>query len=160
MRRFITALSLVTLGATTLAAQDAASEGAPAEKSALAARVLGIVPGGGHMYAGETRRGFAFLGGTVGLLLLGTTALLAECIGEVGGYGERCDSSNTDDVFAAAVVGLWGWSLYDAGRAAQRTNAKRRLLRVSMGLAPVTHSGLSRRLDGTAVTLTFSITAR
>ena len=159
MRRLIP-LCCLMLGATPVAAQDTARAEVAGAKSPMAARVIGIVPGAGHIYAGETGRGFAYMGGTLGLMMLGTSAILAECIAEVVDMGERCDSSNTADIFAGAVLGLWGWSIYDAGRAAHRTNAKRRSMRVSMGLvpAPGSHPALRRHRTRTFVAL--SLTGR
>src|SRR5688500_7224677 len=40
-------------------------------KSPTTARLIGIIPGAGHMYAGEVGRGFLYLGGTLGILLAG-----------------------------------------------------------------------------------------
>jgi hypothetical protein len=137
-RMTLAVVAILTLGAPKLAAQDTARVAAVGNKSPTAARVIGIFPGAGHIYAGETGRGFAYMGGILALFVVGVTAMAAECYGELLGAGERCDSSNTDDVAAAAILALWGWSIYDAGRAAHRTNAKRQRMRLSLLVAPVT----------------------
>jgi hypothetical protein len=150
------ALALV-LGATALDAQDTVRATVAKDKSPTTARVIGIVPGAGHMYAGETTRGFAYMGGTLGVLALGTMMLAAECFSSLG-VEENCHSSGTETVVTAAVLGLWGWSIYDAGRAAHRTNARRRL-RVSLIVAPV-RSIQARARDSRAVTLGLSVAMR
>jgi len=116
------------------------------EKSATAARILGIVPGVGHMYAGEPGHGFAYMGGVA---LIGTVALgeaIASCLDDTQSSG-GCGSNRASDVLTVAMFGLWGWSIYDAGSAAHRTNAKR-LQRMSLVIAPgstaVRETGSSR----------------
>jgi hypothetical protein len=91
-------------------------------KSPATARVLGILPGAGHMYAGEVRRGFAYLGAVVGILAATSIASVAECAGDV--YESDCGSSTTATIGAVAAIGVWGWSIYDAGLAARRTNTR------------------------------------
>ena len=111
----------------------------PAEagrKSPTLARVIGVFPGAGHMYAGETRKGFVYLGETVGMLMLSSLMVAGDCVADGGGYGEdNCSASLTSNAALLATFGIWGWSIYDAGRAANRTNV-RRGLRVSMRLVP------------------------
>ena len=132
-------LGTVTLPAQdTLRVRDTLRADAPGMKSPGAARVIGILPGAGHIYAGETGRGFAFMGGVLGAFVIGSTVLLAECYSSVLG-GDDCASSGTENVIAAAILGLWGWSIYDAGRAAHRTNARRRM-GVSLLVAPARQS--------------------
>lgn len=133
-RTTLAGLGWITLGAFTLNAQDSTRAPlGPADKNPVVARVIGIVPGAGHMYAGETRRGLAYMGGTVGVFLLGTTLFVTEC---VVSFGARCEEESiTDDVTVLATLGVWAWSIYDAGRAAHRTNARRRS-RVSLMLTP------------------------
>jgi hypothetical protein len=121
----------------------------------MTARVIGIVPGAGHIYAGETMRGLGYLGATVGIIVIGGTLMAAECVGSLG---ESCEDSSTEDVATVAALGVWAWSIYDAGRAAHRTNAKRRL-RVSLIVAPV-RSTLARGADGRALKLGLSLATR
>jgi hypothetical protein len=157
MRRTVLApIIALALIATPLDAQDAPSPPAAGDKSPMAARIIGIVPGAGHMYAGETARGFAYMGGTIGVAVLGTMMLAAGCISSLG--EETCDTSGAENVVTAAILGVWGWSIYDAGRAAQRTNARHRL-RVSLIVAPG-RSVQSPARDGRAVKLGLSVATR
>lgn len=93
-------------------------------KSPTAARLIGIIPGAGHVYAGEPKRGLMFFGGTVGVAALGTLLLATDCLDDAGS-GDDCTDTSTDVIVAAATLGVWGWSIYDAGNAARRTNASR-----------------------------------
>jgi hypothetical protein len=144
MRRvLLPALAILVFGVTPLTAQSQA-------KSPTAARIIGIIPGAGHMYAGETGRGFAYLGGIVGVALVGGLVLAVDCTADIYSGSDQCGTSAGEDVLAVAIVGLWGWSIYDAGRAAHRTNAKQGL-RASLLIAPqrsrgVAHSGRGVRL--------------
>lgn len=58
------------------------------------------------------------------------------------------DESSEDGCHGRAIValvgglGTWGWSVYDAGRAAERTNARRRL-RVSVFVGQGAQGSLS-----------------
>ena len=91
-------------------------------KSPATARLIGIIPGAGHMYAGEVGRGFLYFGGTLGILVVGSALFMSECfMTDVPG---RCGET-TAAVTLIATGGLWVWSIVDAGRAARRTNAKR-----------------------------------
>jgi hypothetical protein len=155
LRTLFAPVVVLTLATTTLGAQDTARVAATGAKSPMTARVIGIVPGAGHIYAGETMRGLGYLGATAGIIVLGGTLLAAECVGSLG---ESCENSNTEDVATVAALGVWAWSIYDAGRAAHRTNAKRRL-RVSLIVAPV-RSTLARGADGRALDLGLSLATR
>ena len=135
MRRTALLLVLIALLRTPAVSAQEDSQAAGRDKSPMAARAIGIIPGAGHMYAGETRRGFMYLGGTAGVLLLGSVALATGCAGAALA-DEDCHADQSLDVLTAVILGVWGWSIYDAGRAAHRTNAKRRLGRVSLIVAP------------------------
>ena len=90
------------------------------------ARALAILPGAGHLYAGERGRAGAVFGTVVGILVLGGTISddAVECPGEE--YSdEYCTSPTLDVLTYTAALGVLGWSMWDAGRAAQRTNARR-----------------------------------
>lgn len=152
-------VAFLVLGAPSLAAQDSAHVATAADKSPAAARVIGILPGAGHIYAGETGRGLAYMGGTVGVFLIGAAAMLAECYDDLLGTEQDCESSSTGDIAAAATLALWGWSIYDAGRAAHRTNAKRRLTRASLIVAP-SRSGSPARRVSRGVSLGLSLALR
>ena len=56
----------------------------------------------------------------------------ADCIGT-----ENCGESTTPALVMLGRFGYWGWTIYDAGRAAERANARRRWLRISLIVAPV-----------------------
>ena len=133
-RTMIAPLVALALAATAAPAQDTLSA-LRGGKSAMAARVIGIVPGAGHVYAGETGRGLAFMGGVLGAFVIGSTILVADCYSSVLGRDDDCGSPGTVNVISAAVLGIWAWSIYDAGQAARRTNARRRL-GVSLLVAP------------------------
>ena len=134
MRRLLPlSLALVMFGASPLAAQGST----PHAKSPTTARLIGIIPGAGHMYAGETAHGLSYLGG-VGLALFGTIALTEGCLVEPRTASQSCGTRGPSDAQRAVIIaglGLWGWSIYDAGRAANRANAARGL-RTSLIVAP------------------------
>ena len=125
-------------------------------KSPTTARLIGIIPGAGHMYAGETKRGFGYVGGLIALGVIGGTMVALDCGNDV--YDAGCKSSAEENLLTAAVIGVWGWSIYDAGRAAQRTNAKQGLLRTSLILAPQRSRGVAG--GGRGVRLGLSIATR
>lgn len=132
-RTALVVLALLLLRAPALAAQSA--QPAISEKSPTTARVIGIVPGAGHMYAGEPGRGLVYMGGTLGILVIGGLATAADCLNDAA-FQNQCNSDRTADLFTVAALGLWGWSIYDAGRAADRTNAHRRLQQTSLIVTP------------------------
>ncbi len=133
MLRMLCALMLaLVLTATNLHAQDTARVAAPSVKSPTTARVIGIIPGAGHAYAGEPLRGLAHFGATAGIFMLAGLMFASDCIG-----GENCGESSEPALMMVAGFGYWGWTIYDAGRAAERTNARRRPLRVSLIATPV-----------------------
>jgi hypothetical protein len=159
--RAILAVSL--LFATTAAAQVSSPSAAtqpdttaPPLKSPTAARVIGIIPGAGHMYAGEVGRGFLYLGGTLGILLAGALLSAAECTADLLSNTPDCGSTTAETVSLIAAGGLWVWSIVDAGRAARRTNAKR-AASVSLLIEP-TRSPAALGADRTAVRLGLQIT--
>ena len=142
---------------TTAAAQPSSLSTAtqdttvPALKDPTTARLIGIIPGAGHMYAGEVGRGFLYLGGTLGLFVAAGLASVSHCI-EYSLFGvdpPDCDRSPEEVLALIAAGGLWVWSIFDAGRAARRTNAKR-AARVSPVIEP-TPAALGD--DGTTVRL-------
>ena len=119
----------VTLGPSLRPATFAA----PPMKDPTVARVLGIVPGLGHLYAGEPGRAGLVAGAFVGFTLLGVSAAFGDCL---QAYTEPdCGSSVLVDVLIpTAMVGTVVFSIWDAGRAAHRTNASRGLpARLTLG---------------------------
>ena len=129
-------------------------------KSPSAARVIGIIPGAGHMYAGEVGRGFLYLGGTVSLVFVAALAGMADCLDNIAFFSEQtsCGRSTAETVSLVAAGGLWVWSIVDAGRAARRTNAKR-AASASLILEP-TRIPVARGDDHTGVRLGLRITLR
>jgi hypothetical protein len=86
------------------------------------------------MYAGEPGRGIAYMAGTVGLLAVASGVALG-CVADTPAEGD-CPTSRAIDVLSVATVGLWAWSIYDAGRAAKRTNRRRALQHTAFMIAP------------------------
>ena len=124
-------------------------------KSPTTARLIGIIPGAGHMYAGEVGRGFLYLGGTLGILVAGSLLVTSECVDELFSTTDGCGNT-TAAVTLIATGGLWVWSIVDAGRAARRTNAKR-TASASLILEP-TRIPVALGDDRTAVRLGLRIT--
>ena len=97
------------------------------------ALILGsIIPGAGHIYAGEYWHGFLNYEGTVGTIGLGVmTFLVDKCMLSFLST-TRCDSGPQwpHQVLGVTVVGLgvWGWisSARDAAHAAERANERHR----------------------------------
>lgn len=128
---------LVTVIARSAGAQrpDPAFEptyGTALKKSPATARIMGIIPGAGHVYAGESRRGLAVGSGVVALPLTPAIVVGSVCITlyAFDADGGTLCSIPLEPLLAlgiGAAAGLYGWSIYDAGRAAQRTNARRGL---------------------------------
>jgi hypothetical protein len=133
-RRLMLALALVLATSTDLRAQ--LRPGDPGYKDpGMAILVEVLVTGGGHFYAGETKRGLALLGGSVGAIVAGAVATLATsdfCEGEFGyGDSDPCDDQAEDinwAPFAVGVVAALGIKVYglvDAPAAARRSNTRR-----------------------------------
>ena len=115
----------------------------PGAKNPTAARLIGLVPGAGHVYAGEVRQGFGYLGSTLGLFVVSAMISVGDCDSPHSAATD-CGDDTLATVAALAGVGVWGWSIYDAGRAAQRTNARRRR-GLSLLAHPVSVSIAARR---------------
>jgi hypothetical protein len=163
MRRILCVFTVASmLAATTLGAQERPSTTATPgrdldAKNPTAAMLIGILPGAGHMYAGEPGRGMAYLGGVAGILVIGAALTVGDCLGSVYAQAdEACGSHDTIGlVTSVAALGLWGWSIYDAGRAAKRTNASRGV-RTSLIVAPVGPPSLGgARRPGVTLGLSF-----
>lgn len=135
--RSLTLLGAAALLLTGAPAADAQLRSPPPVRSVslkdpTVARLLAIVPGGGHLYAGESSRAGLVLGTVVGIMLVGGTMSdnAVECPGEEYS-SEYCTSPTLDAITYTLAAGALGWSIVDAGRAAHRTNA-RRLRRASL----------------------------
>ena len=119
-------------GTSSLAAQStlgprpqASGVSAKRPKSVNTARVLGIIPGLGHLYADEPWRAGTLASSVIGIVLLGVSIDDGECDDPYS--DEYCGSPVVDALVAGAIVGVMGYSVWDAGRAAHRTNLRNRV---------------------------------
>lgn len=94
------------------------------QKSPALARVIGILPGAGHLYAGEPGRGLVYFGATLAATIIAYNAPY-DCTTDLWTGEEYCSETTLGSISMMTMLGLWGWSIYDAGRAARRTNARR-----------------------------------
>jgi hypothetical protein len=125
-------------------------------KDPATARVIGIIPGAGHMYAGEPGRGVAYLGGVVGLTLAGAAMFLSDCASDIYRItSDGCESSSAGNGFLVVALGVWAWSIYDAGSAAHRENAKHGF-RAALILAPEHSRGVAGGGQGVKVGLSIA----
>ena len=101
--------------------RTALTSGAP--KSGAAATLIAVlVPGGGHIYAGEPKRGLLFLASMSATYMVA----LAHSTCRVDYNDGQCDSDKTlASVASFATLGVYVFSLWDAHRAAARTNRRR-----------------------------------
>lgn len=108
----------------------AAPPPSPGFKSPQAAAALGMMPGVGHIYAGEINRGWLLLAAywTGYLMIRGGRT---DTVGKVGGV---------------MVVGGWLFGVVDGANAARRTNVRLRRLRATT--AP---SDTASARDGAAI---------
>jgi hypothetical protein len=129
----LTAVSVASLGAqdTTRILRDSGSVPPPTlYRNPRTAKVLGtILPGAGHMYAGEYLRGYGTWVGTASGIAAGAiiydhdgcmlTFFYIDC-----GDGHRWTSRVTG--LAMVGLGIWSWisSARDAPRAAERANTR------------------------------------
>ena len=92
-------------------AQEQQQRPRPLQKDPSAATVFAIVlPGGGHIYAGETTKGLVMLG----------TATAAPVAGSLLGR----ESTVPRWTGSLVAIGIWIYSLVDAAPAARRANAR------------------------------------
>ena len=134
---FVFALMLVPLVVGAQTAPDSIPQVAAPGKSVALARVIGIIPGAGHVYAGQWTRGLGFVGGIFGVATLTAILLVGDCVADVLSSSVDCKSTAIENLGGAAVYGVWAWSIYDAGVTARRTNARRS--------GPALNLALSRR---------------
>lgn len=118
----------IAAAASLLCALPAAAQDHPAgyRDPNMATIVSVLVPGGGHLYSGETKKGAMILGIGLGGLVLGT-ALSVE---SVGCDGLDCDTdANYLPMTAGYLVylGSWVYGIMDASDSAARMNARRGL---------------------------------
>lgn len=119
----------VTTAAAQVSSLPAATQAdttVPARKSPTTARLIGIIPGAGHMYAGEVEHGLFYMTGIPSLVLVGALVGGLDCLSDWFLSAQAdCGTPAALTVSLIAAGGLWAWSIFDAGRAARRTNAKR-----------------------------------
>ena len=120
--------------------------GTALKKNRTAARFIGIIPGAGHIYAGETGRGIGYFAAVPAILIVGGMMMVVDCVGDLAVAEENCTSPLLEGLVLATTFGFWGWTIYDAGLAADRANAPRGFrmtLRAAPGRIP-TASGSER----------------
>ena len=130
---------------------------APHLKKKSVAVALGLLPGGGHLYAGEPRRAALTMGTfTLGAFMLGRTSEREEATCDP--EGSECEWGHSESRFHTSLLGLvlvtgsWVYSVLDApsavDRSRQRTSATTRsaallvMQRNGLAIAGVTLRGL------------------
>lgn len=87
-----------------------------------------IIPGGGHLYSGETKKGAMILGVGVGGLVLGSALTVGSADIDCDYDDFECED-NTSYLPAAAgyllYLGSWVYGIMDASNSADRMNASR-----------------------------------
>ena len=119
-------------------------------RNPTSARVLGaIIPGAGHVYAGEYLRGVGYYYGTVGTIGMGAMVFIVDKCTFTFLSDEPCKSPPAWPHQAAGIaimaygVGFWVHSAIDTGHAAERANERhaRRTTAVSPFIAPAAEAG-------------------
>jgi hypothetical protein len=128
-------LLLVACFNTTLLAQDttvaAPGQGLKPYRDPHKAQILGsLVPGAGHIYAGEYLRGYGYYLATVGEVGAGVMVFIVDRCTFSFLSARSCDAGPQwpHQVLGIAMVGagIWSWvlSARDAPRAAERANTR------------------------------------
>lgn len=154
-RPLIVAVGLLFVATASAIAQPRRSAPPPQEQAeyknpGIATAIAVAVPGGGHMYAGETAKGLGTLFVSVASISVG--ALYSDCYTPEGG-GTRCN-------YVPLYIGLglhggnWLLSLLDAGDAARRHN-RRAGLRSAAQVTPVVALNGREPSYGVRVTVQF-----
>ena len=149
--RIFSIIAMLCLLVSQVSAQSKNTKGYKDPKAAVAWSYL--LPGAGHMYAGEGGKGFMLMAGSVGSLAVGTIMTLnsGDEDAEVG-YDYDFSKGGTD--WTPSYIGLgvytigWIYSVVDAGKAAQRTNRKRGLSRLPVRVVPYVVGKADRREYG------------
>ena len=125
MKNLCMRLSLIIAAAAVLCVRPAAAQQqAPGYKDPGIATIISVVvPGGGQMYAGETKRGAMLLGIGMGGLIVGSAA----------------STTSTTPILAGSLLylGTWIYGIMDASDSANRMNAKRGLAVGEVQVQPV-----------------------
>lgn len=139
--RLVVAFCIAVLPVCPLSAQDAGSgpaDSTPSSRGTLfrdpqRALVLGsLIPGAGHIYAGEYVRGFVAYEVTVGAVGLGTMIFILDKCTFTFLNAEPCKSGPAWPHQLAGItvvgMGIWMWvsTARDAPRAAERANERHR----------------------------------
>lgn len=123
-------LVALLVGASLVCVRPAGAQQQPAGyKDPSTATIMSvIIPGGGHLYSGETTKGAMILGVGLGGLVLGT-ALSAESVGIDCTDDFRACEDNTSYLPIAAgyllYLGSWVYGIMDASDSADRMNSTR-----------------------------------
>lgn len=99
----------------------------PAAKDPGTATLIAVlVPGGGHMYSGETSRGLLLFGVGVGGIIVGTAATLSSSSISCGQFSCSDDTNYLPVMLGyGAYLGSWIYGIIDASNSAHRMNAAR-----------------------------------
>ena len=104
-------------GDAPVAADSARSSDRSPKNGTVATLLAVVIPGSGHLYAGETGKGLALFAGTVAAAGIGYSYSRTKCPSS----SDNCDV--TPMVAADAVaLGLWVYGVFDAHNATRRTN--------------------------------------
>ncbi len=116
------AFTLTLLAALICFSQAAVAENAPKFRDPeVATGWATYIPGAGHIYAGEPGKGYAMLLSSAGIAVGGFMLQVKQIKKGESGMGAGLASG-------AAILGIYLYSVVDAGKAAQRTNAKNGLV--------------------------------
>jgi hypothetical protein len=114
-------------------------------RNPTSARIIGaVIPGAGHVYAGEYLRGIGYYYGTVGTIGLGAMTYVLDKCTFTFLSDTPCKSPPAwrHQVLGGAIiaygVGVWVYSAIDAGHAAERANERhaRRRTAIAPFVAP------------------------
>ena len=129
--RSISILALLLLLVFMLLSQTVLAENKPPKfrDPSVAIAFATYIPGAGHIYAGEMLKGSSLLLASAGVAVVGFILSAKAIKNEKSGLAPGLGS-------VAIGFGIYFYSLYDAGKAAQRTNAKNGLsLRIMPNVA-------------------------
>lgn len=98
-----------------------------------------VVPGGGQLYAGDTKRGLTLLGVGMGGLALGTAMTVGSADVDCDDDFDCEDDTNYLPMAAGYLVflGSWVYGIIDADDSAQRMNTRRGFSVLPEGVTPL-----------------------